>query len=479
MVGRLGAPNAGRVTTSSITAAGNTLWQAVEEAFFLNPFKAEQVADGLQLGDTRATQWYAASTLSEALGFAETDLTFYVTVIDALSDSIGLADSGYEQPAFGVAPQVDIVSFAEDFFITRLYPITAPEVIQLSTAAQLSPAITVLEAANFTAATIATMARTLNEAFRFADNAQGAAYFRLLMAEQGRFRDSLLAAFMVSAVDGLALTDLPSVVRALALMDQLGVSDAPIARALLNLTTSERVRVLDGLYRFFSGDVSDTIGLAPLSASLRRAVTTASEALGLADTATPRAIFRVLGAEGLQLTDAQLLKMVFAPAAADGVEIVGAYISPGGDFTTWAVNTRVGAVTEYTDYTFNSFAKLGTKYIGASDSGLYELAGDTDAGQSIVADIKGGFLQFNGSRFAGMKAVYLGIRGGGEFFLKLVAASGETYTYKVVTEDMATTKVWIGKGLRHRYLSYELISTGQDFDLESIEFIPMLAQRRV
>ena len=44
---------------------------------------------------------------------------------------------------------------------------------------------------------------------------------------------------------------------------------------------------------------------------------------------------------------------------------------------------------------------------------------------------------------------------------------------------MKTTKVNMGKGLRARYFAYELISTGQDFDLDSVEFVPLVAQRRV
>ena len=56
---------------------------------------------------------------------------------------------------------------------------------------------------------------------------------------------------------------------------------------------------------------------------------------------------------------------------------------------------------------------------------------------------------------------------------------GKTYTYAVVGKDMQTTKVHMGKGLRARYFAFELISTGQDFDLDDIEFMPLVAQRRV
>jgi hypothetical protein len=37
----------------------------------------------------------------------------------------------------------------------------------------------------------------------------------------------------------------------------------------------------------------------------------------------------------------------------------------------------------------------------------------------------------------------------------------------------------MGKGLRSRYFAFELVSTGQDFDLDTLEFIPLVADRRV
>jgi hypothetical protein len=44
---------------------------------------------------------------------------------------------------------------------------------------------------------------------------------------------------------------------------------------------------------------------------------------------------------------------------------------------------------------------------------------------------------------------------------------------------MKTARINIGKGIRARYFAFELISTGQDFDLDSLEFIPLVAKRRV
>lgn len=482
MVGRLGDPNAGRVTTSSITLQGNLLWQAVQEAFFLNPFKADAISDQVTFAEARAVQWAASTEVSDQVALSEPELTFYVTVLEAVADALVMAEANHTQPALAPLSLQDVASFGEDFYITRIYPQTLTQGVRVLTGQPfLSPSLLMQEAAQFGDAVARAWrwARQAQDGVGAADSLAVQSYLSTLVAEPLPLQDRLFTTFAAVAAETVALADPLTVVRALQVLETLGIAEAPLAKATLYLTAAERVRFLDTLLRFFSGDVVEALSIASSLSPQRRAMGSAAETVGVADSLTPRMVLRLTATDTVGIDPVQALKLLFSPTLAETVEIVGAYISPDGDLTTWAVNTRSGAVTEYTNYDFNSFARVGMRYLGASATGLYELDGDDDAGTDIIADLKGGFLQFNGSRFAGMKAVYLGVRGGGEFFLKLEAASGETYTYKVIAEDMETTKVWIGKGLRHRYLAYELISTGQDFDLESIEFVPMLAQRRV
>lgn len=172
--------------------------------------------------------------------------------------------------------------------------------------------------------------------------------------------------------------------------------------------------------------------------------------------------------------------MLYNETVAEGVDIVGAYLSPGDGFTSWAMNTRTGAVSEYDNYEFNSFVKMpNNRYVGASSQGLYELVGDSDDGSDIIATIRSGFMQWTGTHLGRFKGVYLATRGADDFVLKLEAGDGAEYNYAVTTRSMRSTKVHIGKGLRARYFAFELISSGADFDLESLEFVPLVAQRRV
>ena len=96
--------------------------------------------------------------------------------------------------------------------------------------------------------------------------------------------------------------------------------------------------------------------------------------------------------------------------------------------------------------------------------------------------MRGGYLQFGGTHLSRLKAAYLAVRNTTDdavFVLKIETGDGVEYIYTVDTRNMRSTKVHMGKGQRARYFTWELVSDGQDFDLESLEFVPIALNRRV
>lgn len=242
---------------------------------------------------------------------------------------------------------------------------------------------------------------------------------------------------------------------------------------------NESVQLADTLATFFGASLAEGIGIGSTLTPIGAFAGAVSEGIGLSGTITPQWILHATISDSLVLDDNNILNMIYKPVVTEGIQISAAYIAPDGSITTWAMNTRSGAVTEYDNYAFNSFAKLDDTYLGATDAGLYELLGDDDDGTDIVATIKSGFSQWAGSRFMMFKGIYLGVRGEGDFVLKLITGDDKTFVYGVSPRNQRTTKVHHGKGLRARYWAFELISTGQDFDLDTIEFVPLVADRRV
>lgn len=206
---------------------------------------------------------------------------------------------------------------------------------------------------------------------------------------------------------------------------------------------------------------------------------TLAQVLTIHPALTNKLVLKIVG--NILLSPDQLVSMIYrGDELLDGVAITALYISPSGTTTTWAVNTRTQAVTEYLNYDFHSFAQLGDRYIAAGPEGLYELDGDTDDGALIVSRLMSGYLQLNEKKLFGIKGAYVAIRGGGRFYLRLIAGDGREYTYELKAQpNLMTTKIKVGKGISTTYMAFELVTEGQDFDLDSIEFIPMTRGRRV
>lgn len=304
--------------------------------------------------------------------------------------------------------------------------------------------------------------------------------FRPLILEAIYLQDRLVRGTPAAVSDQINISRSLTVRTAVVLIERLGLADTLLAAAKYRQTVAETLRLADTLARFVNGSLADGLGImdALLGRALARGVL--AEAIGIVETVTPRLLLSVVAPEGVRITEAQALKMLFRPTLAEGIEIGALYLSPGGGLTTWAMNTRTGGVTEYKNFPFNSFANYGEhSYLAAADDGLYELQGDDDNGADIIAQIKGGFLQFGGGHLSRLKAAYIAQRGSGDWVLKITTGEGLTYIYGVTAAGMHTAKVNMGKGQRARYFSYELISTGQDFDLDTLEFVPIVLERRV
>ena len=305
-----------------------------------------------------------------------------------------------------------------------------------------------------------------------------------IIAESLRTSDAIARAYPELLTEGIGLADVLLPAIGMNVVEGLGLAEALTGNAIYGLTIEQSMRIVDALARFLFADVTEGLGLQPALTGNRLYTQSLSETLGIEAAIAPQFLLSATCDESIRIEAADVLQMIFSGAVTEGLRITGAYVSPGGNFTTWACNVATGAVTEYTNYEFNSFAYLEGKYLGASSEGLYELSGEDDAGDAIIADLKSGLIQFAGSRFIGFKAAYLGVRSNttdepSQFYLKIETGDGKSYTYNVLAENLRTSKVNVGKGIRTRYWSFELTSVGQDFDLESIEFVPMVAQRRV
>lgn len=322
----------------------------------------------------------------------------------------------------------------------------------------------------------------VTEAMKLIGTYGAQALLGVTMAEGIKLTSAYFNVSSVTLIQAFGLTDayLPQV--NIVLRETIRLMASLSTSELTSLSLQERVRVLEALQAFSGLVVADHLEVTdgpPLFAYI--AGVSLGEQLALFGQMQDKLVIRLQVSDEYDLGDDPLANFIWSTAIVENVVADVLYQSPGAGVTSFAINTRTNALSEYRNFQFNSFAAMGRKFIAADDTGLYELNGARDLTEDVIAQIAGGYFQFNNSKFAGLKGVYLGVHGQGHYLLKIVTGDGLERIYRTLSNPgMMTTKFNIGKGIRSRYLAWELVNDdGQDFDLDTIEFLPMVSARRV
>ena len=304
----------------------------------------------------------------------------------------------------------------------------------------------------------------------------------IVLRELVTLSEQIGLAILAKFSDNLTMVDVAAVTRGVVVADALGFTDIVALAGTFPISVIDAIVASDVLAWFWGGKFTDRVAFTETVSLLKIFSQSAADAITISDTFTPLFQIRVLLDDTLDITDEATLIGIYKQTLSDSFTFSFSFLGPSGDFTTWAINTRTGAVTEYQNYDYNSFAQMGHHYLGASSSGLYQLDGPLDVTASIVASVKSGSAQFSGSRYTAFDAIYLGCRvsdGANDWLLKLHTGDGREYIYQFQPLNRRTTKIFVGKGLRARYFSWELVTAGENFDLDSIEFVPIGSKRRV
>lgn len=329
------------------------------------------------------------------------------------------------------------------------------------------------------AAPLSVMGKVLAEQLALTHTATAAGIYPRSLAETMLASEAATLGWPAALADTLNLSDALSGVTGVTVAEALGLSPALLPSLKFGLTLADTYTCEDAALRYLSGVATETLNLSGTMTDSWLFPRTLSDTLEITPALSGSLIFRVTSEEELSLTDAELIAMIFSGSLSDTLEVALGAVSPTGDFSAWAVNTTTAAVSEYTNFEFNSFADIYPHYVAAASTGLYTLVGDTDAGTNVIGKIRSGYAQFGGANLATLDMAYLGVRGAGDYVFRVVTADGQSYDYAVTAVDMKTARIQLGRGLRARYIAIELESSGQDFDLESVEILPLALSRRV
>jgi len=142
------------------------------------------------------------------------------------------------------------------------------------------------------------------------------------------------------------------------------------------------------------------------------------------------------------------------------------------------LNTKNFGLTKYTSYDYNSLCIFNGKLIGTKRTGVYELEGTDDDGESISWKIRTPKLDMKTHK---MRYAWLSGKASGDIKLVVETPDGTRYEYDAepVAEDEDEMKIKVGKGIGGRYLILELMNEGdQTITLDKWQVYGMPGDRR-
>ena len=132
---------------------------------------------------------------------------------------------------------------------------------------------------------------------------------------------------------------------------------------------------------------------------------------------------------------------------------------------TIVLNTLTGAVSEYSNFEFQSI----TPTHGGSVTGLYALGGNLDVAAPIVSTVTTGKTLWGGTLKKRVEMVFFAMKGAGIAALTVIGQA-VSYTYPFPVRAAGESRSKPGQGIRENYLAFSFSNPdGEDFQLDRIE----------
>jgi hypothetical protein len=139
-------------------------------------------------------------------------------------------------------------------------------------------------------------------------------------------------------------------------------------------------------------------------------------------------------------------------------------------FVALVMNPRNMAVSEYTGFSFNSFALFNGQNLAAGAAGIYVIgSGNKDGNSNIDAELKTGQLAMDDAK---PRDVYLAGKSDGQMLVTLSENEDTPNNAKVdyLLETLGLDRAKVPRGMKPDYLQIGIKNvSGADFDLDSME----------
>jgi hypothetical protein len=442
-------------SNGNVDGEGNTGW------IFEDPL-AVTVEESIDLTDTNDTETPLNPMITEFLSLAENQI-YDLAMALAISESLDLIDSQDITwlksilETFGLSDEVERRWLEELIETIVVYDeakngwrVTAESSLILTDAIQTILGIIVDEWINF----IDVQSNNWNgrEIIPESVTLYDIAGFRKIYADS--ISDTLNIAdvstyqLTITVLEYLGFTELANAMRtsAAAVNDSLDMADNPALAFPQSVESVLSVVDLSTVAVQFLNSVQSDLGLTDVSSLIKRISDTLTDPIVFVDTITSNAHLYSLIYDTLQL---DVL-----------VDLEGEF------YECYVLNTPKFHPSMYSGFNFNSYCVFENRAFGANDTGIYELTGETDAGNPIHTGVILSKTNFNSPNQKRFRRGYLDISGTNPKMI-LETENGQRQAYaidekgKVVASHELKSKKWV-------------LSVANFQTLDSMKLIPVI-----
>jgi hypothetical protein len=440
----------GLINMASSASESLALWETSAVKWEIsggNVFCDEEVTDIIDSLDSEENFSLIPNSIDEGVDFQDDntpDWGFNHFLADALAVSEGIG--------LGFSKTITETLFIYDVLIHG-WKVTSDESLVLTDSLSevlgllISDWLTLLDSQSNNWNGVDVISDTLN----LYDISQKGLYYADTLSDAVNLEDVATRALTITILDVLGFTELANAVRSGGISVSDSVSMLDTSNPALSLIIEETLSAIDAesLAVILAGHIADGMAITDEGSLSRRVLTTNTEALTFVDTVSNKGTLYSLVYDTLKMN--VIIEL--------GSEVYECYV----------LNTPNFMPSMYSGFDFNSYCVFENRAFGANATGIYELAGSTDAGATIHTGVIMNETDFGAANQKRFRRGYFGISGTRPVMI-METEGGERKAYMIDTNGKMVAS--------HDLKSKKWTLSVADFDtLDAIKLIPVILTR--
>lgn len=326
----------------------------------------------------------------------------------------------------------------------------------MTDAATTAQAVKVAEFAVFTDLATGQNVATPPEHGAFTDVATAHFAHRVLVIERLTSQDQSLVSLGATVAESGAFTGVAKTAQGTTVVESASASDVALPRVAYRFIAVESVSVRDSAIGFIQLTARDTAAFSDTARPAIGARIAAYDTAQFSDRATPLLRAREMAHDTASVADNATVRFAYRVMASSSVVVIDNALLPLSGIA-WTASTDSFAMSRYTNFKFNSAARIGNQLVAAGDGGLYVIGDFDDNGAPIAASLTTGLTDVGDPQQKRVREIYLGYESSGAMGVDVAVTMSGTeqtfgYTFPAKTAaDPTANRQKVGRGLKSRF----------------------------